>query len=698
MDLASKQRFLFDPVTKLVGQLNDAATQVTIVHSGVMDGGVLPIDAFVSRNRDAICVECATIEDLNHATDDLELKATALDYWLMLLDPEIGDATKERIAVDLEQMFEDESIYSQVQSIAYSAPLPPSASVQFIAERVSRPCIRRFSQELLDAQRRVQSLFGIWDSMKSEQLVASKGHRELTGHLVAKSIFRKLATEGKTQADVDRLKGKITFELATVFDARIVSRLLSEYKRDLPAGEHGSSEANVTGSDIGESDEEELAQKRTAPRPIHHLYQQAEKEVAAIASLFAEGKDFQADEFLRQFVARQQSYGGEYVVKSLCNIASRTSTAGRRDVSFRLLQRAMEQSDGLDTILYLQIGREFREIREFEKALECYKCAKLCDDGTKADTIRDEIIRVSVAKGDYDAALALYREIKDLRESPWTLNSLGTLYRKMGKLPLAKECYLSVLDTCQGNNDVAHAGLAEVLRQSGKPHQAISQYQKLLVTYKSQLSHSSERVYRLALSQALRLTQQYSRAEVILKGLQSTYPFDPSVNLQLAKVYYLTGEVGKAYNCAERAKLTDFTDIAMDLFRLVVARSPGFGASQMHMEPRRSVSISDYLPEDRGLVGCRNAVVAISEDEFDAALDSLQGITYVDSIHGDFASVLCFHAKRAKNGFYDYRENREICRVLKRGFSPLRKMAQAIASDQLDSAKQQEMKFCLLVA
>lgn len=698
MDLASKQRFLFDPATKFVGQLNDAATQVTIVHSGVMDGGVLPIDAFVSRNRDSICVECATIEDLNHATEDLELKAIALDYWLMLLDPEIGDATKERIAVDLEQMFQDESIYLHVQSIVYSAPLPPSASVQFIAERVSRPYIRKFSQELLDAQRRVQSLFAIWGNMKSEQLVASKGHRELTGHLVAKSIFRKLATEGKTQADVDRLQGKITFELAAVFDARIMSRLLSEYKRDLPAGEHGSSEANVTDNDIGESGEEVVAQKRTTTRPIHDLYQQAEKEVAAIASLFAEGKDSQADEFLRQFVARQQISGGEYVVKSLCNIASRTSTAGRRDVSFRLLQIAMEQPDGLDTILYLQIATEFREIREFDKALECYKCAKLCDDGTKADTIRDEIIRVSVAKGDYDAALALYKEIRDLHESPWTLNSLGTLYRKMGKLALAKECYLSVLETCQGINDVAHAGLAEVLRQSGKPHQAISQYQKLLASYKKQLTPSSDRVYRLALSQTLRLTQQYSKAQEILKVLQGKYPLDPGVNLQLAKVYFLMGEVDKAADCAERAKLPDFTDIAMDLFRLVVARSPDFGASRVRMEPRRSISISDYLPEDRGLVGCRNAVAAIVEDEFDAALDSLQGITYVDSIHGDFASVLCFHAKRAKNSFYDYRANRAICRVLKRGFLPLRKMAQAIASDRLDIAKQQEMKFCLLVA
>jgi tetratricopeptide (TPR) repeat protein len=696
--IASSNRYLVDPVTKFVGRLSPAGADVTILRPSILDGGLLPVDAFVGRNRDAVCVACESEDELTQVVERLEQKSIALDFWLMLLDPEIRDVTKQHISIDLEQLFQNKLIYEHVQDIVYSAPLPPAASLRFVSEQASGTHIREFSRELSNAQPRIRTLYAIWTSMKSDPLVASKGHRELTGHFVAKSVFRKIVIGGTTQADVERLIGEITFSLANLCDPRVVGKVLSEYKRDLPPGDRRKHEAIPAADERQDRDGNAIDLVRKPTRKTHGLYQQAEKEVAAIAGLYAEGKDVQAANFLDQLVARQSTDGGEFVVKSLCNIASRVSTAGRREVSFDLLQQAMKRSDGLDTILYLQIGNEFRDIREFDKALECYQLAKTLDDGSKADGIRDEIIRVSVAKGDYELALSKYTEIEDIHESPRTLTGLGTLYRKMGDIRNARECYSSVLETCKGFNDVAHAGLAESSKQSGKLHRAIFQYQKLFVRYKDQLEPSSERVYKLALSQLFRLTQQYSRAESELRKLSTAYPLDRSVNLQLAKICLLTGRIDEADDYVKRAKVPDLSEIAAELFRLVMSKSQQFHILRKYAELQTKVSLSDYLPEDRGLAGCRNAVAAIIDHDFEAALESLDSVRYVDRVQSDFASVLRFHAKRAMDDCYDYRENPSLCRILKRGFQPLRSTARSLASNDFNIAVQKELRFCLLVA
>jgi tetratricopeptide (TPR) repeat protein len=696
--IASSNRYLVDPITKFIGRLSPTGSDVTILRPSILDGGLLPVDAFVGRNRDAVCVACESEDELAETVERLEQKSIALDFWLMLLDPEISDGTKHRIAIDLEQLFQDDLVYAHVQDIVYSAPLPPAATLRFVSEQASGFHIREFSRELSNAQPRIRTLYGIWTGMKSDPLVASKGHRELTGHFVAKSVFRKIVIVGKTQADVERLIGEITFSLAKVCDPRVVGNVLSEYKRDLPPGDRRKHEAITVANEWQDRDGKAIDLVRKPTRKPHGLYQQAEKEVAAIAGLYAEGKDVQAADFLAQLVARQSTDGGEFVVKSLCNIASRVSTAGRREVSFDLLQQAMKRSDGLDTILYLQIGNEFRDIREFDRALECYQLAKTLDDGSKADGIRDEIIRVYVAKGDYELALSKYQEIEGISQSPRTLTGLGTLYRKMGNLRNARECYWSVLHACEGFNDVADAGLAESSKQSGNLHRAISQYQSIFDRYKDQLDPSSERVYRLALSQLFRLAQQYLRAESELRKLSKAYPLDRSVNLQLAKICVLTGRIDEADDYVMRAKVPDLSEIAAELFRLVMSKSQQFHPHRKYAGLQTKVSLTDYLPEDRGLAGCRNAMAAIIEHDFEAALESLEGVRYVDRIHSDFASVLRFHAKRAMDGRYDYRENPSLCRILKRGFKPIRSMAHSLVGNSFNNAIQQELHFCLLVA
>jgi tetratricopeptide (TPR) repeat protein len=694
----SSDRYLIDPITDFVGQFDASDQFVTIALPSSRAGEVWSVGSFVSRNRDAVCVECVNPAVLTDVVGALQEKTTALDFWLMLFDPEIRDETKKRIAAELEELFLDESVYTHVQDIVYSVPLSSSASIRFVQENALGSRVKTFANELVAAQPRVVGLFAVWAGMKSEPLVASIGHRELTGRLIRRSFFRKVVTQGKTQADVDQLIGSLAFELATVCNARLVSKALSEYKHTLPLGER-KKHSTIVDSDRYEGDDKTPLNPIRATRPnVLGLFQQAEREVAAIAGLYAEGKDPQAAQFLEELIVRQSAGKSEFVVKSLCNIASRISTSGRRDISLQLLRRAIEQPDGLDVILYMQIGNEFRSIREFEKALECYQKAKLLDDGSKADGIRDEIIRVSVAKGEYDLALTQYNEIKDIQEWPSTLSSLGTLHRKMGNLRSARECYWSVLNRCNGFNDLADAGLAEATKQSGNPHRAIQQYLAIFKHYGNVLEPLSVRVYTLAISQLFKITQQYAMASDRLNGLLDDYPLDHDVHFQLAKVYLLSGQNNLAAKHAQLAKVPDLSGIAAELFRFAMSKSSAIGVLGNQFDGPSTVSISAYLPEERGLAGCRNAVAAIVDKQYDKALDTLSKLHFVDKIHKDFSSVLRFHANRGLDSAYDFRKDESVCRILKRGFLPLRQTARSIADARFDNALQQELRFCLHVA
>jgi Flp pilus assembly protein TadD len=346
----------------------------------------------------------------------------------------------------------------------------------------------------------------------------------------------------------------------------------------------------------------------------------------------------------------------------------------------------------------MQIGNELRSISEFDKALECYQKAKLLDDGTKAAGIRDEIIRTSVAKGEYSVALAQYMEIPAHEIFPGTLTSLGTLYRKMGNLRPARESYRCALNASNNWNDVADAGLAEATKQAGNPHKAIAQYNRIFDQYKDSMDHSSERVYVLALSQLFRLTGQYASAIKSLEKLLEYSPLDQEANFQLAKVYMLAGDLTRAASCIKLAKVPDLTGIACELFRIAMARiSPeGFVLKPSNAATLRALEA--FLPEERGLAGCRDAVVAIEEERYSDVITTLNSIKFVDRIHKDFADVLVYHANRRLDSNYDFRKEKSLCRILKRGFKPLRQTARLIALNKFDSASQDELRLCIRIA
>jgi len=415
--------------------------------------------------------------------------------------------------------------------------------------------------------------------------------------------------------------------------------------------------------------------------------------------LFAEGKDLQAQQYLDELIDRQTTNARDrsYAVISLCNIANRCSTAGRRDVGFACLTRAVELPHGLDAILYLQIGNEFRSIREFDKAIACYEKAKAIDDGSKADSIRDEIIRVSVAKGEYERALEQYLTIDEFNFLPSTHTSLGTLYRKMGSLADARQCYWKVIKGHHDFNHVAKIGLAETAKQSGNLRQAFRLYNDVLRTENiAILDQGAHRVYELGRGHLYRLTGQFEKAVIAMNGLLSQFPLDHEIHFQLAKNYSLMGKDALADVHIKQASAPDLSGIAAELYAIAMH---GVSISICpSMKDSSKIRIADYMPEDRGLASCKLALASIVSSDFESAVNILRNAHYVDKLHQDFGTVLSFHALKQLNSNFDYRRVQAIGRIAKRGYRPLRESVIAIAEGNYDVAIKKERRLCLLVA
>ncbi|MBI2481323.1 MAG: tetratricopeptide repeat protein [Planctomycetia bacterium] len=269
---------------------------------------------------------------------------------------------------------------------------------------------------------------------------------------------------------------------------------------------------------------------------VHAAYSAAVSQVERITELYAQEKSPQAEAFLNELITEQRKHaGGEHhVVMSLCNIATQVDSRGRPEIALKCLQRALDFPSGIDARLYLQIGNGLRELGQFDNAVHCYDRAEQLDDGAIDEKIRLARIRLRVARGDYEDALADFLAIPELQFRPIELAGLGTLYRKMGRPREAREAYYRCLQNDKEFHS-AYAGLAELRKQTGKPHQAIAEYNSLIRRF-DDLDIGSKKIYDLARSHLFRLTGQYDKSEQLLHELLVTVPADREIHLQLRAI------------------------------------------------------------------------------------------------------------------------------------------------------------------
>ena len=179
-------------------------------------------------------------------------------------------------------------------------------------------------------------------------------------------------------------------------------------------------------------------------------------QVEKIVDLFAKSKDPQAREILDQVLSDNlATAGGEtHAVKTLCNVASKVASRGRKDISAECLARAVRYPKGCDEVLYSQIGNEYRDLGKFDEAVQCYAMAEELatgKDDQSLERIRRSKIHILTITGKYDEALNEYRAIPDFEQKPTVLCIMADLFRKSGRLKEAKQYYDTCLKSLTGN-------------------------------------------------------------------------------------------------------------------------------------------------------------------------------------------------------------------------------------------------------
>lgn len=662
--------------------------------------GKLTATAYFSRFPDTALVEVNTSDEARKALERYETRSLSLDMLLLLFDHEVSNSTRKQLARELDSLFQDACNKDYVLDILLAKPMPETTDVNGAINAAKNfPVTDSILNTIINCQARVRSVYESWLLTSQETIVRQNDARHVFGIFCQLGVFRTLALEASDTSKLNRIQSQLMVnpDMEKQLDAtpRIIQKLIENYRQKIPQSQPNARipTKNETPSQDSVSDEETRREepKQTTP---HAAYSAALSQIDKIVELYIRKKDHQANSILHQLISEHAKYAkrDKLTVKTLTNIATKVGSAGRSDVSLDCLYNALDYPNGIDSLLYLHIGTHLRESGEFDKALECYKFATALDDGSLEDRIRINTIHVAVARGHYNDALSEYLAIPNLDIKPHALLRLGTLYRKMGRLHDSRLTYFE----CLGLDEKMHAakaGLAEIRKQSGKPHDAIADYNRIL-SEADNLDEGAKRVYELSRSHLFRITKQYKKAEVILRDLVNRYPADRDVHLQLAKLFELQGIHSGAEEHFYKAMGKSFNNLR----ELIFSKA----SSVFKPDPidDRIQDIPSLLkPDETGLKTCFDAYTLIKESEFEKArirLDN-QG-SMVDRMTKDYAEVLRFHTMKKLTSQFTYKSEHSMSRVAKGAYKTLREAMQSIQEEDFTTAEQLETEFLQRIA
>jgi tetratricopeptide (TPR) repeat protein len=695
----TQRRFLIAPSDRIAAAL--AADQATV--SIVNDRGIaeeISVDRFVRVYRDFSVVSLANVEEAQRELERRVENSNCLDMVLFLFDAELPVELRREVAAELELLLEESDNQQYALDLILSRPLPKSADVQG-ARTVSEGTSRTRGLVLLicRSQERVKAIYHAWLALRHEPLLRGIAESDLLGCLIRRGVFRRLVDKATDRRSLNALLGSVVLDDELTRRFPIAPRILTKWfgliGETLPAElAHG-----LAMEDPVERIDAYPGPRRRAGRraPADAARDAAVSQVGLIVDHFAKGRDQQASGILEQALSSNLAdYRGErHAVKTLCNVASKAAARGRKDISTECLARALRYPRGCDAVLYSQIGNEYRDLGRLNEAMQCYEKAEdLASDRDyeSLEVIRNSKIHVLTVTGRYDEALASYRAIPDFGQKPSVLCAMGDLLRKTGQLVEARRYY----DICRGiapEADRAVAGLAEVLKQKGKFHEAIRAYNGLLRDFDIP-DEKSLLVYQLAQSRLLRFVGQYEKAKRILLDLHADSPRHSDINLQLAILYKILGDLRNSALHRDLARTSESDRVRLSILEGLAP-----------CVPTAADSAGDYhigagiLPEDIGLAECARAVFdEIASSRHVEVVTRLSSVRFVDRILENLADVLKFHALASSRLAVFPELQRAIHLLAKRGHRSLRDAISAIRREDFLAAKRCEAAILLQAA
>ena len=239
------------------------------------------------------------------------------------------------------------------------------------------------------------------------------------------------------------------------------------------------------------------------------------KQVNAIADAVSDGKDHQAQKFLRQLVDAQEGRGDrEYAVKTLCNIAQRCAVMFRADFERLCLEKARSLAPA-DPWTLLQWGNHLKRVGAFDDALRVLKKAAVGDHQRIA---LSSMAAVWAERGDYERAVSVYKSYPMWESTFEICTGICDVRRYQGQFDEALQGYEEILRRWPGT-DRAVAGKAEIAKRKGELGEALSLYDSLVE--RTDIDDRTRVIYYSAkcniLKQANRLHEALSLADEIVQ-------------------------------------------------------------------------------------------------------------------------------------------------------------------------------------
>jgi len=649
---------------------------------------------YLSRHRPAALTQ-GPPEDFAKELSLAQGQSQTLDFALMLFDPQLSEKLKQRVATELDDLLQSEGNREHALDVILSHPLSERAdTATALSSTVSRRSARThdFVNCIVESQERSQLVLNSWLTISSNTIVQQIGAEIVRGSLINGGVIRRLVLEGKTQADVKQMGGSVAIAAGQNV-ARIVTLLMNEYREKLPVGKRENTLLHLerlSSEDHNQPDALDAESHRSASI----RQKQAVREVEEIARLYVNGDDAKAAKFKDELIARQsEEIDRSFLVKSLCNIASRCSSGGRPDIAAECLAFAADNPQGCDYRLFVQMGDLFKELHKYEAATDClHKAEEHAANVEELNGVNRELARLLTARGDYPAALESFEKLSDIDTSLRSRTSMATVLRKMGRLDESRLIFESVATWPPKGSMIIHhqalAGLAEVNRQTGQYYKAIRKYDWLAGL--PDLNQRSTKVYRSALCSLYKLTGQLLKSESNLRDLLSDHPFDSPIQLELANVLHLQGKTEAANEFFQNSQ-------RYFLQTEVLAAKLYAAAMGVPFEPNTDSRQLGILPEFEGLHSCHSAMQKILSEDFEGVLKQ-PGIKHVFRLHRDFESVLRYHARRALDAVTSRVSHVSVNVIRKRGLQDLKEAVVAIDDGDLAAALEHEKRLCLLAA
>jgi len=269
---------------------------------------------------------------------------------------------------------------------------------------------------------------------------------------------------------------------------------------------------------------------------VHERFTSVLKQIDSIVSAVAQGKDANANRFLRQLLTEQHD-NPKHAVKSLCNIAQRCKEMFRADFEKRCLSEAVNLGQH-DSRLLTQYGDHLKRCGRYDEAMEVLQRAANIGDGADVVVALSSLASVWTQQGQYDRAEATLRRVHDWEHELSVQTALADIERYKSNYAEAERQYKSILAESPGY-DRALAGIAEIAKQRGHLSFSVGVYDDLIA--QGEGDERSLRIWRLSLCHILKLQGKLEHALKVVDDVVQISPFLIQARAQRSAILGLMG-------------------------------------------------------------------------------------------------------------------------------------------------------------